>query len=81
MPVLAPIAQISGVTGQTTVLAFLLGNGLMNMLSPTSGMFLAHLATGRVSYGAWIRFVWPLWLVLAGLCFLVIALAAVMGYA
>jgi len=81
MPILAPIAQLNGVTGQTTVLAFLLGNGLMNMLSPTSGMLLAYLATGNVGYGAWARFILPLWACLAVICFIVIALAAAMGYA
>jgi uncharacterized ion transporter superfamily protein YfcC len=80
MPILAPIAQLNGVTAQTTVLAFLLGNGLMNMLSPTSGMLLAYLVTGRVPYGVWLRFVLPLWTVLAVICFGAIALAAMAGY-
>jgi uncharacterized ion transporter superfamily protein YfcC len=81
MPILVPIAQLNGVTGQTTVLAFLLGNGLMNMLSPTSGMLLAYLATGQVPYSTWARFVLPLWAGLAVICFIVIALAAGLGYA
>jgi uncharacterized ion transporter superfamily protein YfcC len=34
MPILAPIAHLSGGTGQTTVLAFILGNGLCNMVTP-----------------------------------------------
>ncbi len=80
MPILVPIAQLNGVTGQTTVLAFLLGNGLMNMLSPTSGMLLAYLATGQVSYSTWARFILPLWGVMAVLCFVVIALASALGY-
>jgi uncharacterized ion transporter superfamily protein YfcC len=81
MPILGPIAQLNGVTGQSTVLAFLLGNGLMNMLSPTSGMLLAYLATGNVGYGTWARFILPLWVGLAVICFIVIALAAALGYA
>ena len=81
MPILVPIAQLNGVTGQSTVLAFLLGNGLMNMLSPTSGMLLAYLATGQVPYSTWARFILPLWGLLAVLCFVVIACAAAFGYA
>jgi len=81
MPILVPIAQLNGVTGQSTVLAFLFGNGLMNMLSPTSGMLLAYLATGQVPYSTWARFVLPLWAALALICFVVIALAAGLGYA
>jgi uncharacterized ion transporter superfamily protein YfcC len=80
MPILVPIAQLNGVTGQSTVLAFLLGNGLMNMLSPTSGMLLAYLATGQVPYSTWARFILPLWIGLALICFVVIALAAGLGY-
>ena len=68
MPILGPIGQLAGVSGQVTVLAFLFGNGLMNTLTPTSGMLLAYLATGQVSYGRWIRFILPLALVQLGLC-------------
>jgi uncharacterized ion transporter superfamily protein YfcC len=81
MPILVPIAQLNGVTGQSTVLAFLFGNGLMNMLSPTFGMLLAYLATGQVPYSTWARFILPLWAGLALICFIVIALAAGLGYA
>ena len=55
MPILWPIAQLAGVTGQTTVLAYLIGNGLTNMVTPTSGMLLAYLSTGRVPYATWMR--------------------------
>jgi uncharacterized ion transporter superfamily protein YfcC len=81
MPILVPIAQLNGVTGQSTVLAFLLGNGLMNMLSPTSGMLLAYLATAQVPYSDWARFILPLWGLLTVFCFVVIAFASAFGYA
>ena len=77
MPILGPIAHLSGVSGQVTVLAFLFGNGLMNTLTPTSGMLLAYLAAGKVSYGSWIRFVLPLALLLLLLCS--VALLAAVG--
>jgi len=78
MPILGPIAHLAGVSGQVTVLAFLFGNGLMNTLTPTSGMLLAYLAAGKVSYGAWIRFVLPLALMLAGLCVIALMVAVFM---
>ena len=77
MPILGPIAHLSGVSGQVTVLAFLFGNGLMNTPTPTSGMLLAYLAAGKVSYGSWIRFVLPLALLLLLLCS--VALLAAVG--
>jgi uncharacterized ion transporter superfamily protein YfcC len=79
MPILGPIGHLAGVSGQVTVQAFLFGNGLMNTLTPTSGMLLAYLAAGGVSYGRWIRFVAPLALVLFVLCVLALIIAVAIG--
>ena len=80
MPILGPIGTLAGVSGQTTVLAFLFGNGLTNMVTPTSGMLLAYLATGGVAYGQWIRFIMPLVGVLFVLSMIIMAIAVVIGY-
>jgi uncharacterized ion transporter superfamily protein YfcC len=80
IPVLGPIAASAGVSGQSTVLAFLLGNGLVNMLAPTSGMLLAYLAAAGIPYNQWFRFAFPLFLLLTGLSVLVMMLAVVIGY-
>ena len=79
MPILGPIGHLAGVSGQVTVQAFLFGNGLMNTLTPTSGMLLAYLAAGRVSYGRWLRFVLPLALMLFALCIATLAIAVLIG--
>jgi uncharacterized ion transporter superfamily protein YfcC len=80
MPLLGPIGTLAGVSGQTTVLAFLFGNGLTNMVTPTSGMLLAYLATGGVAYGQWIRFIFPLVGVLFVLSMIIMAVAVIIGY-
>ena len=80
MPILGPIGQLAGVSGQVTVQAFLFGNGLMNTLTPTSGMLLAYLATGKVGFGQWIRFVMPLALVLFVLCLIALSIAVLIGF-
>jgi uncharacterized ion transporter superfamily protein YfcC len=80
IPILWPIAQLTGLTGQTTVLAYLIGNGLTNMVTPTSGLLLAYLGTGRVPYGVWIRFILPLWVALLVGSLAAAALAVVIGY-
>lgn len=80
MPLLGPIGTLAGVSGQTTVLAFLFGNGLTNMITPTSGMLLAYLATGRVGYGQWLRFILPLVGVLFVLSMITMAVAVAVGY-
>jgi uncharacterized ion transporter superfamily protein YfcC len=68
------------VSGQTTVLAVLLGNGLVNMIAPTSGMLLAYLATAEVSFGAWVRFIAPLFFLLTLLSVASVMAAVAIGY-
>lgn len=64
MPILTPIAHLSGVSGQVTVTSLLLGSGLTNMISPTNGLLLAFLAASGVDYRDWVRFVAPLFALL-----------------
>ncbi|MFI5335372.1 MAG: YfcC family protein [Opitutales bacterium] len=80
MPILVPIGQMAGVSGQATVLAYLMGNGLVNMVAPTSGMLLAYLATADISFGRWFRFVLPLMVVLLVVALAAVALAVLVGY-
>jgi len=77
MPIMAPLSDLIGVTRQTAVLAYQLGDGLSNILYPTSGYFMATLALAGVRYDRWIRFFLPLfafWFVIA-LTFCIIAQA------
>jgi uncharacterized ion transporter superfamily protein YfcC len=80
LPILAPVARMLGITGQTTVLAFILGNGLTNMVAPTSGVLLAYLAISKVTFGEWLRFILPLFLVLAAACMCALWVAVEIGY-
>jgi len=73
MPILGPIGQLSGVPPQTTVMAFLFGNGITNMLTPTSGTLLAYLATARVSWSEWAKFVLPLWAIYIALAMILLS--------
>lgn len=60
MPIMAPLSDLIGVTRQNSVLAYQLGDGLSNILYPTSGYFMATLALAGVSWDRWIRFFLPL---------------------
>jgi uncharacterized ion transporter superfamily protein YfcC len=60
MPIMAPLSDLIGVTRQTSVLAFQLGDGLSNILYPTSGYFMATLALAGVGWDKWVRFFFPL---------------------
>lgn len=80
MPILGPIGQLTGVQPQTTVLAFLFGNGITNMLTPTSGTLLAYLAAAQVSWTQWAKFIVLLWAVFIALAILMLAYAVSVGY-
>lgn len=80
IPVLWPIGQLSGLHGNTVVLAYLFGNGLMATVSPTSGLMLAMLAMAKVPYGRWVRFMLPLALALSVLATGFLAFAVRIGY-
>jgi uncharacterized ion transporter superfamily protein YfcC len=79
MPILGPIGHLAGVSPQVSVSAFIFGNGLTNTITPTSGMLLAYLATGKVAYGTWVRFIFPLVLTLGALSLLAITVAVKIG--
>jgi uncharacterized ion transporter superfamily protein YfcC len=60
MPIMAPLSDLVGVTRQTAVLAFQFGDGISNILTPTSGYFMAGLALAKVPYHKWVRWALPL---------------------
>ncbi|MGX2961940.1 YfcC family protein [Peribacillus sp. JNUCC 23] len=59
MPILAPLSDLVGVTRQTAVLAFQLGDGISNSLFPTSGVLLAGLAVAGIPFTKWIKWILP----------------------
>jgi uncharacterized ion transporter superfamily protein YfcC len=60
MPLMSPLATLTGVPQQVAVLAFQFGDGFSNMLVPTSALVMGTLALGRIPYGRWLRFSLPL---------------------
>jgi uncharacterized ion transporter superfamily protein YfcC len=80
MPILGPLGQLTGVPPQTTVLTFLFGNGITNMLTPTSGTLLAYLATAQVGWVEWARFIFRLWLIYIAIAIVLLGVAVSIGY-
>ena len=60
MPLMAPLADLLGITRQTAVLAYQCGDGFSNMVIPTSGTLMAMLLMAGVPYDRWLRFALPL---------------------
>jgi uncharacterized ion transporter superfamily protein YfcC len=65
MPILAPLSDFAGVQRDLTVTAYQSANGWVNLFNPTFAVVMGGLAIGRVSYDRWLRFLWPLLLILA----------------
>jgi uncharacterized ion transporter superfamily protein YfcC len=75
MPIMVPLSDLLGITRQTAVLAFQLGDGISNMILPTSSALMGSLAVSGIAYQKWVRFFWPLmcmWIVIGAL-FVVVA--------
>jgi len=80
MPIMGPIGQLAGVSPQTTVVAFLFGNGITNMLTPTSGTLLAYLATAQIGWVQWARFILPLWFIFIITAIALLAVSVNVGF-
>ena len=59
MPIMAPLADLVGVSRQTAVLAFQFGDGFTNILVPTNAILVGVLAMARIPYDRWFRFIIP----------------------
>jgi uncharacterized ion transporter superfamily protein YfcC len=80
MPLMTPMADILGLSRQTAVLAFVLGDGLSNIIIPTSGVLMAMLGLAKIPYEKWFRFILPLFIVSLALAMAFIALSVAVGY-
>lgn len=60
IPIMAPLADLVGITRQTACLAFQLGDGISNIFTPTSGYFMAGLALAKISWTKWAKWILPL---------------------
>jgi uncharacterized ion transporter superfamily protein YfcC len=72
MPIMAPLAGFADVPPQFVVTAYQSANGLLNLVTPTSAVVMGGLAIARVGYGTWLKFVWPVLILLAVLTIVVL---------
>ncbi|MBC7876169.1 MAG: YfcC family protein [Anaerolineales bacterium] len=81
IPIVMPLADLIGVTRQTAVLAYIFGDGFSNLAYPTNPVLLICLGLTVVSYPKWLRWTAKLWLwvILATVAFLGIAVAINFG--
>jgi len=80
LPVMIPVGDLVGLTRQTTILAFQIGDGVTNLLNPTLGGLIAMLSLCRVPFDRWLRFIAPLTLMLVLMAWLFLMLAVMMSW-
>ena len=56
MPIMAPLADLVGVSRQIAVLAFQLGAGFVDAFTPVSASLIGVLGVARIEWGKWARF-------------------------
>ena len=64
MPIMAPFSDLIGVSRQATIMAYQFGDGFTNMLTPTSAVLMGVLGVAKIPYNKWVKWVWPLMLML-----------------
>lgn len=74
MPVMTPLADIIGVSRQTAVLAFQMGDGLLNMVIPTSGVTMGILSIAKIPYNIWLKWMWKFIVVVTVVSMILLAL-------
>jgi len=72
MPMMSQFSDLIGVSRQATVVAFQLGDGFTNMITPTSGVLLGVLSVAKIPYEKWFRWVLPFIAILFLLGFLLL---------
>ena len=80
IPIMAPLGDLVGITRQTVVLIFQMGDGITNMIIPTSGVTMAVLGMAKIPWSTWaawlaVRLLW-FYLVAA----IAIAISVIIGY-
>lgn len=80
LPVLVPVGDMLGLTRQTTILAFQVGDGITNLINPALGGLIAMLGMCRVPFDRWLRFVLPLTAALILMVMLGVVVSVMVGY-
>ncbi|MEA4830256.1 MAG: putative basic amino acid antiporter YfcC [Enterococcus thailandicus] len=77
MPIMAPLADLVGVSRQVAVLAYQLGSGFMDAFTPVSASLIGVLGVARIEWAKWAKFQIKMqgFLFILGTIFIMIAIA------
>lgn len=80
MPLMAGLGELVGVSRQVAVLCFQLGDGLTNLVMPTSAAMMGAIGVAGLGWLAWVRIVFRFVLLLMAMAALTVAIAVGVGY-
>lgn len=80
MPIMLPLADVTGVTRQTAILAFQWGDGLSNIFWPTMGYTIASIGFAGVTYDRWMKWLWKPFILLTLCGWLALIVAQFIGW-
>lgn len=81
MPIMAPLADLVGVSRQVAVLAYQFGDGFTNILVPTNAVIVGILAMAAIPFDRWVRFIFPFMVKIWVVGSIALAVAVAIGYA
>jgi len=80
IPIIAPLAELVGLTGQMACQAFCFGDGFTNMLYPTNPLLMITLGVTVVSYTKWFKWTIGLQLAMLAVNAAILMFAVFIGY-
>jgi len=75
MPIMAPLADLTGISRQTAVLCEVIGDALSNPFTPTSGNIHAGLALAGIPWVTWAKYWWKFLCIEYGLGLVLVIIA------
>ena len=81
IPIMAPMADVLGFSKQVAISAFQYGDGFTNSVIPTSSLLLGCLGIAGVPFYDWLKFAFPLYLIMMTSSVIFIVFAILIGWA
>jgi uncharacterized ion transporter superfamily protein YfcC len=72
IPLMSQFSDLIGISRQATVTVYQVGGGFTNLASPTSGVMVGVLSIARIPYNKWLRWFFPLLIILIVVGFLLL---------
>ncbi|MEL7145291.1 MAG: AbgT family transporter [Bacteroidota bacterium] len=80
LPVMIPVGDLLGLTRQTTILAYQIGDGVTNLFNPTLGGLVAMVGMCRIPFNKWLRYILPVTFLILVTAWVFLLIAVAIGW-